>query len=112
MTSADLAFLEPWEPLSSDQVKQFSSELNRELTAQHPLHGLPMTPVARSKAADDVLFSMKNGQVAMVHLTWSGQPEAPPWPRHKRYPTLDAWAEQLMIPEHAEYSSHRSPPTR
>ena len=71
-----------------------------------------MTPVVRSKAADDVLFSMNNGQVAIVHLTWSAQAETPPWPRHRLYPTLDAWAQQLMKPEHAEYSNQGSPPTR
>ena len=110
MTSANVAFVEPWEPLSPDRANEFSSELNRELTTEHPLYGLSMTPLAHSTAADDVLFAMDNEEVALVHLTWSGRPETPPWPRHRRYPTMELWAQQVMEPEHADYSEDRSTP--
>ena len=110
MTPESIAFLDPWEPLATEQVESFSSELTRELTSTHPLYGLPLTPIARSTAADDALFSINSEEVTMVHLTWSGRPENPPWPIHKRYPTLQSWVREVMGPDHAEYAHHRSSP--
>lgn len=37
--------------------------------------------VARALPQDDIIVLTTDGTVAMVHLTWSGHPETPPWPR-------------------------------
>ncbi|MFK8845185.1 hypothetical protein [Streptomyces sp. Ac-502] len=58
-------------------------ELHRELPPGHPLYGLRVRAVARCEACDDVLFAVidRPFRWSVVHLTWSGRQEQPPWPR-------------------------------
>lgn len=95
-------FLDPWQPLSLDRASAFEAEVQRELSPGHPLHGVKLSALAHSDRADDVLFQLDNNRVVDVHLTWSRKRESPPWPSHRIYPTLDAWREQVMLPEHAD----------
>ncbi len=37
--------------------------------------------LAKCAHCDDVAFDLRDGTYAIVHLTWSRQPESPPWPR-------------------------------
>lgn len=55
-------------------------ELVAELSPEHPLVGYPGGVVARAQASDDVLLLLEDGRWAIVHLTWRGAPESPPWP--------------------------------
>jgi hypothetical protein len=61
--------------------------------------GLSVIAIAKSRAQDDVLFRLTDGQVAEVHLTGRGsQGPDQRWPRTTIYPSIDAWAELRMRP--------------
>ena len=57
----------------------FAAELDREVKPGHPLHELDRTVVARAYPQDDVIVRIESG-AAVVHLTWAGEQETPPWP--------------------------------
>lgn len=46
----------------------------------HALHDVELRVIARAIPQDDVVVETTDGRVALVHLTWSGHPETPPWP--------------------------------
>jgi hypothetical protein len=89
-------FPDPWWDLSSsdateqDQREAMLAELAKEMTDGHPLHGYAPTVRARCQACDDVVVQLAGGRWALVHLTWSGKAETPPWPRTTFYDSLDA----------------------
>lgn len=62
-----------------DQSGPLYRELLAELGATHPLRGRPVRVIARSVSNDDIVIESER-RVALVHLTWSGAPEPPPWP--------------------------------
>jgi hypothetical protein len=97
-----LDWLEPWTSIESgDAQRALEAELWRELGAGHPLVGLVADAIGKRSDQDDVLFALRDGRVAEIHLTWSGRSEAnPQWPRTTIYPTADAWVEQRMKPLH------------
>lgn len=85
----------PWQPIRSPhEADVLVAELHRELAQSHPLHGLPLRPLARRPDTDDVLFTIADGtgRVAAVHLTWRGDRETAAWPCCILYPDLAAWA--------------------
>jgi hypothetical protein len=62
-----------------NQLKQqFAVELEAELADDHPLTGAAFVVVAN--AEDDVVLALADGRAAVVRLTWSREPEAPPKP--------------------------------
>ena len=82
-----MAFPESWSdlrdggPEDDEQREVLRVELAEELSAGHILHGRKFVIVARSEANDDVLVALDDdGTWALVHLTWRGTPERPPWP--------------------------------
>lgn len=96
-----MEWLVPWHSVADDpsQVDGMARELERELSAGHPLFGLPVRTLARRQDCDDVLFAVDDGtgRVAVVHLTWThSPPERPPWPDTAVFPSLAAWAAEGM----------------
>lgn len=84
----DKAFPEPWSDLRDagpgrdEQRESLSAELAKELSVGHVLHGSAFSIVARSNANDDILIKVDDdGTWALVHLTWRGSRERPPWPQ-------------------------------
>ena len=74
-------------------------ELIRELSAGHPLYGVPVRTLARRQDCDDVLFALSDGsgRVAVVHLTWTqSRPEQFPYPWTMLYPDLKTWVAESM----------------
>jgi hypothetical protein len=43
-----------------------------------------------------------SGRLALVHLTWTGQREIPPWPQSMLFANEADWIEQGMGPDHDE----------
>jgi hypothetical protein len=81
-------------------------ELNRELSAGHPLFGLPVKTLARRQDCDDVLFAVEDGtgRVAVVHLTWThSPPERPPWPGTTLFPSFEIWVAEGMRTDAVEF---------
>lgn len=102
-----MEWLVPWHPVGDDptQVIGMERELKRELSAGHPLFGLPVKTLARRQDCDDVLFALQDGtgRVAVVHLTWThSPPEHPPWPGVTLFPSLERWAADCMRSDAAE----------
>ena len=44
-----------------------------------PAARLDLKVIARAQPADDVVAEKADGRVALVHMTWSGRRESPPW---------------------------------
>lgn len=103
-TPDDVEWPAHWHSVADDrgQVAGMERELSRELSAGHPLYGVPVCTLARRQDCDDVLFALNDGtgRVAAVHLTWTQTvPEPPPWPRTVLYSDLHAWLADEMRPD-------------
>lgn len=61
---------EPWYWTSEDLSIQLQTELNND----HILKGELTKTTARRQDNDDVLFEIKDGKYAIVHLTWQKYP--------------------------------------
>lgn len=48
----------------------FVNEAYREITQKHPLYGIKLAALAKSKETDDVLFCTEHGQFVIIHLTY------------------------------------------
>jgi hypothetical protein len=79
---SDYRFSEPLRDLRSEaqEAEQLRNEVLRELSVGHMLHGADLRVVARALPQDEVIVETSDGRVALVHVTWSGHPETPPWP--------------------------------
>jgi hypothetical protein len=102
-----MEWLDPWWATDdSDEAfhDTFRRQLEREVSPGHCLYQVPVRLMARGNG-DDALFRILDGsgRVAEVHLTWSGSPQTPPWPRSAIYDSLEAWVEAVMIPAHQEW---------
>jgi hypothetical protein len=75
-------FSEPFRDLRGldAEAEQLRLELMRELSPGHSLHGLDPQVIATAIPQDDVVVETATGEVALVHLTWTGKAERSPWP--------------------------------
>ncbi|MEQ8245993.1 hypothetical protein [Fulvivirga sp.] len=82
-----LKFIEPWwDALDFKDCGDFlKEELNKELSISHPLSGKKFEILAKRQDNDDVLVKTDNGQLWVVHLTWSGQEEKKGYPLTESY---------------------------
>lgn len=104
-------FRVPWH--RTDQ--SLHDELRRELSPQHQLYGVTARAVARRQDNDDVLFELfGNGapaDFAVVHLTWSAQPDQfPSFPSTELYPTFAQWVADCMTLEADDWDLTESTP--
>jgi len=72
---------DPWWRPDEAAQKRLLAEVLAEVAPGHPLHGRVVDAPNRCGACDEVLVTVGDGSFAMVHLTWSGHPETPPYPR-------------------------------
>jgi hypothetical protein len=87
----EIEWPEGWRPIGdNDTGTAFETELYRELCATHALSGLRVSTLGRRDDRDDFLFSLDDGRVAEVHLTWL-QENIPEWPKAQIYRDLDEW---------------------
>ena len=79
---ADYRFSEPLRDVrpEAQEAEQLRTELLREVSTGHVLHGADLHVVARALPQDEVIVETADGRVALVHMTCSGRPEPPPWP--------------------------------
>lgn len=108
VTSAQIAkrfhWLRPWQGIG-DRAKMIDTELTKELSEGHSLHGLSVWAIAKRSDCDDVLFAIEGEErLAVVHLTWSGKSES-----NKNFPLTDIyigwqdWVDRCLLPEHRSY---------
>jgi hypothetical protein len=80
-----------WAPLDQ-HAAGFESELRREVSPGHILSELPVRALGKRERDDNVAFAIDGDErVAVVHLTWSGRPEPPPWPTTTVHESLSAF---------------------
>lgn len=101
-------FIQPWHSLADEppsHARGLVAELQRELAPTHPLFNQPVAAIARRYDCDDVLFYGESPErYAVVHLTWTSKQERwPSWPETDLYDSFDAFAEQRMKTDAAEY---------
>jgi hypothetical protein len=83
------------------QAQGLTAELQRELGPAHPLFELPLRPIARCLACDDVLFQVEpDGGYALVHLTWTQRVEHAPSPRTQFFKSEADIANAMSGEEH------------
>jgi hypothetical protein len=101
-------FLEPWwstDGLDAHFHETFLNQLKTEVGPEHVMFGLPVQMIGRHGGSDDTLFEILDGtgRFALVHLTWDKSEERPPWPGTEIFPNFNAFAEDVMIPQHGDY---------
>jgi hypothetical protein len=101
----NIEWLEPWKPIEDpDFARAIEDELNRERSSAHALSGLPLVAIGQHTGTDDFLFRVDDGsgRLALVHLTWAGKRETPPWPQSMLFADVADWIDQGMRPDHDE----------
>jgi hypothetical protein len=98
---------EPWIAIGEFAVN-LVNELEREVTSRHPLWRKSVQPIAQRTDSDDVLYAIEGGdepsRFAVVHLTWSGEPETnSTWPHTEFYASIEEWSRRRMIPDHQKF---------
>jgi hypothetical protein len=81
-------------------------ELRKEVAVGHPLHLLRIRAIAQRSDTDDVLFEVSSPhfRYAVVHLTWSGEPQRDPRsPDTETFPTFANWVKSRMKPDSEQY---------
>jgi len=101
----EIEYLEPW--IATGQfADNLVKELEREATEGHALWKIKTRAIAQRSDSDDVLFEIESdqGKYAVVHLTWSGEPEPDSrWPDTRIFATVESWADECMKTDHAEF---------
>lgn len=72
------------------------TELRAELYPRHLLHGLAINVLAKREDRDDILLQSDEG-FSIVHLTWAGRVETPPFPTCEQFKTIEALVDKLDI---------------
>jgi len=88
-----------WSPPAANR-EAVATELKAEVAPGHPLQGADLSVAWRCLACDDVLVGIGDDDFGIVHLTWSGQREIPPWPRFT--PTGRLAATKSFLDAHAQ----------
>ena len=70
--------------------KGLEDELRRELCSSHIIHGIEAAAIGRRWRRDDVLFLLRDGRFAQVHLTWRAEAN-PRWPDTQIYASFEEW---------------------
>ncbi len=72
----------PWFVPDEGARHRLTHELRVEISDGHPLFNAGSEILNRCGACDEVLVRVGEGNFGMVHLTWTGKPELPPWPQY------------------------------
>lgn len=103
--SETIKYLPPWKAIGQF-ADNLVKELDREVTEGHKLWKAPVKAIAQRTDSDDVLFKIEDGtsRCAVVHLTWSGEPEEDPkWPDTCVFDSLETWATECMLADHQKF---------
>jgi hypothetical protein len=101
----DVQWLPPWEGMPGIGHGNHEAELAREVGPSHALYQANVTAVGVRGDNDDVLFEVDGGRggYAVVHLTWSGREEAPPFPMTEFFQSFEGWLEGGMKRDNADW---------
>lgn len=73
----NLNFLDPWWDImeTPDLGERVSAELKKELPRNHKLYNGKYEVLAKRQDNDEILVELNSGELATIHLTWSGKEE-------------------------------------
>tara|TARA_R110002012_G_scaffold85496_1_gene213201 strand:- start:57673 stop:58290 length:618 start_codon:yes stop_codon:yes gene_type:complete len=73
----NLNFLDPWWDImeTHDLGEGVSAELKKELPRNHKLYNGKYEVLAKRQDNDEILVELNSGELATIHLTWSGKEE-------------------------------------
>jgi len=99
----DIELLAPWKLVCAEDARQLLSELQRELSHNHPLSGRKVEVCARRLDRDDILVLVEGLEkpLAVVHLTWCKEAD-PRWPRIALFASWQDWVKHEMLPAHQD----------
>jgi hypothetical protein len=90
----------PWRPLATEQEAiGLQRQLDREVTARHPLFGRGATVKCRRIDNDDIVVVLFDRAYVVVHLTWSesdGGPFADKYPEWLSYGSLEDFVAAML----------------
>jgi hypothetical protein len=88
--------------LPNERRRRLEDEVGPEVAEGHPLHGQTVIAVAKCVACDDVLFSIEGEHVrwAVVHLTFAGHPDKPPWPMSEEFDSFSEARQRMANHQH------------
>ena len=80
-----------WSAIASASEREaLERELRRELCSSHVLYGVEATAIGRRSRRDDVLFLLRDGRFAQVHLTNTREAD-PRCPDTQIYASFTEW---------------------
>jgi hypothetical protein len=71
-----------WRDVEANEADALQAELKRELCPEHALYGFDAAPWRIAWPDKDVAFTLSDGRVALVHLTFNRE-TSPNWPFFK-----------------------------
>jgi hypothetical protein len=103
MTELEIAWLEPWQPVSSESALSLERALARELAPGHVLCGRAVRAIGSRLDCDDVVFLCSDPEeLAVVHLTHKRQASAQS-PFCMQFDSVQSFIEGCMQPDHLEF---------
>lgn len=89
--------LEGWQSLNWLRGRRLVRALREQMAPEHPLNGIRLKAIMQSDHSDDVLYEMRDGRVALVHLTWQ-QETRPNWPSTSFFSSLRVFEAEIAKP--------------
>ncbi len=104
-----IKFIEPWvEALDLPECGEYlKRELLKELSEEHFLSGQTLKVLAKRQDNDDVLFSLSEGRLVIVHLTWIGRSERKGFPRTLVYQNKKEFWRLRLKEDIEEFNDYR-----
>ncbi|MCW8886685.1 MAG: hypothetical protein OQK12_15770 [Motiliproteus sp.] len=95
-----------WSALSESEALSFELELERELSNEHQLKGVPVKALGRRNGHDEFLFQLQDGSenLAKVHLTWSAETDHR-WPWTEIFGSFNQFLQMLPPPRIGNFKS-------
>ena len=97
----------PWRELYPGHRENDSlqKELIKEISKKHPAYGEDPKVIGRRVDTDDILVTLNNTKVAVIHLTYAGKvdqyPEKYPWTTI--FENIEAFVENCMKVDAQDY---------
>jgi len=95
----NLKFIDPYwgaDEMENSTINSLLNELNLELNRHNPLHETEYELIARKVNNDDIILKLKDGRMAVVHLTWKSIEEIKGYPITRVYKNdIEFWTKEM-----------------
>jgi len=95
----NLKFIDPYwgaEEMENSTISSLMNELNIEVNEHNPLYEKDCELIARKVNNDDIIVKLKDGKIAVVHLTWKSVQEIKGYPITRIYENqVEFWTKEM-----------------